>query len=158
MIRTLILVPIVLVIVAVVLIMLTACKSSSTPSATAPATRTPSLTDLLGEWKLSKLEGQDITSMLPAQARAPSLSFGGDGKVTGYTGVNQLSSSLDLASLTRGQFKLGPAITTRMAGPAESMAVESKFTSALQRATNAKVGNNSLTLTDGVTDLLSFVR
>lgn len=158
MIRTLILVPIVLVVVAVFLIVLTACKSSSTPSSTAPATRTPSLTDLLGDWKLSKLEGQDVTSMLPAQARPPSLSFNGDGKVTGYTGVNQLSSSLDLTSLTRGQFKLGPAITTRMAGPAESMAVENKFTTALQRVTNAKVSNNSLTLTDGAQELLSFVR
>lgn len=117
-----------------------------------------SLKDLAGEWTLSKLEGTDLASLLPASMKKPTLGIGADGKVTGFTGVNRLSSMIDTEALLRGEFKLGPAVTTKMAGPPEAMAVESKFLEALSRAKGAKVSGGELSMTDGAKELLRFVK
>lgn len=117
-----------------------------------------SIKNLVGEWTLSKLEGADIASLLPASMRRPSLAFGSDGKVSGSTGINRLTSMIDTQALMRGEFKLAPTATTKMAGPAEAMDVESKFLSALTRAKSAKVSGNTLSLSDGARELLSFVK
>lgn len=135
--------------------MLAGCKSSGSAAGGSAMT---SIKDLTGDWTLAKLQGVDLATLLPTSMHKPNLSFGPDGKVSGFTGVNRLSSALDLEALAKGQFKLGPAITTRMAGPPEAMSVENKFTTALQQATGAKVSEGTLTLTDGAKELLSFVR
>lgn len=117
-----------------------------------------SVKDLAGEWTLSKLGGTDIASLLPASLKKPTLGFGADGKVTGFTGVNRLSSMINTDALMRGEFKLGPAVTTKMAGPPEAMNVESKFLDALARAKSAKVSGGELSLMDGAQELLRFVK
>lgn len=113
---------------------------------------------LTGEWDLSKLAGVDVSSLLPQGSKVPSLSFLEDGKVSGFTGVNRLSSSLDLSKLAKGEFALAPAATTRMAGPPEAMNVESQFLSALSKATGYQLDGNKLNLSDKAGELLSFVR
>lgn len=117
-----------------------------------------SIKNMVGEWTLSKLEGTDIGSLLPASMKKPTLGFGADGKVTGFTGVNRLSSSIDMDALMRGEFKLAPAATTKMAGPAEAMNVENKFLSGLTQAKNFKLSGDSLTLSDGAKQLMTFVK
>lgn len=139
--------------------LVTACESGgSTAGGTGGASTLTSIKDLVGEWTLSKLEGTDIASLLPASMKKPTLGIGADGKVTGSTGINRLTSMIDTQALLRGEFKLGPAATTKMAGPAEAMDVESKFLSALTRAKSAKVSGNTLSLSDGAKELARFVK
>lgn len=132
----------------------TGCQSGGSSGASSLT----SIKDMVGEWTLSKLEGTDIGSLLPASMKKPTLGFGADGKVTGFTGVNRLSSSIDMDALMRGEFKLAPAATTKMAGPAEAMNVENKFLSGLTQAKNFKLSGDSLTLSDGAKQLMTFVK
>lgn len=114
---------------------------------------------LAGDWVLKKIEGADVASLLPAGARPPSLNFGDGGRVSGFGGVNRLAGSLDLDALTRGDFKIGQMISTRMAGPPESMQIEDRFTRLLGDANGFKFGSrDSLSLTRDGTSLLDFVR
>jgi heat shock protein HslJ len=113
---------------------------------------------LTGDWDLSKLAGQDIASLLPAGNKRPFLNFAEDGRVTGFTGVNRLTSSLDLAKLAKGEFALAPAATTRMAGQPEAMKVESEFLQAISSATGYKLDGNTLSLTEKGRELLSFIK
>ncbi|MCC6675968.1 MAG: META domain-containing protein [Phycisphaerales bacterium] len=145
----------VLSVVAAAFSMMAGCSSSG---GSAGASSLTSIKDLAGEWTLSKLEGTDIASLLPASMKKPTLGIGADGKVSGFTGVNRLTSSIDMDALMKGQFKLAPAATTRMAGPAEAMNVESKFLNGLMQAKSAKVSGGTLSLSDGAKELLSFVK
>lgn len=92
------------------------------------------------------------------EGKLPSLSFASDGKVSGFTGVNRLTSSLDPARLAKGDFSLAPAATTRMAGAPQAMSVESQFTSLLHQATQFKLDGNKLSLLDKGNELLGFVK
>lgn len=113
---------------------------------------------LMGEWELKQLGGGDLASLLPAGARAPSLNFLQDGKVSGFAGVNRLTSQLDISKLAAGEFSLAPAATTRMAGPPELMNIENQFTTLLGRANQFKLDDNRLTLLDGGQEILGFVK
>lgn len=117
-----------------------------------------SIKDLVGQWTVTQLDGTDIGKLLPASLKKPSLDFGSDGKVTGTTGLNRLTSMIDTEALMKGQFKLAPAATTKMAGPKEAMDVESKFLNALTNAKNFKLSGDSLSLTDGAKELVRFVK
>ena len=120
---------------------------------------TNAIEKLAGDWVLKQIEGTDVASLLPAGAKAPSLNFGSDGRVSGFGGVNRLAGGLDLGALTKGDFKLGQMISTKMAGPPESMQLEDRFTRLLGEATGLKFGSgDSLSLTKGGTSLLDFVR
>jgi heat shock protein HslJ len=122
------------------------------------STANSAIKGLTGDWNLSKLGGVDVGSLLPAGAKVPSLNFAQDGKVSGFSGVNRLASSLDLGKLAKGEFSMAPAASTRMAGPPESMKVEDQFLAALGKATGYKLDGNSLSLTDKAGELLKFVR
>lgn len=113
---------------------------------------------LMGEWELDRLGGNDLASLLPAGARAPSLNILQDGKVSGFAGVNRLTSQLDISKLAAGEFSLAPAATTRMAGPPELMNVENQFTTLLGRANQFKLDDNRLTLLDRGQEILGFVK
>lgn len=117
-----------------------------------------SIQNLVGDWAVKSLGGKDIASLLPAGAKAPSLDFKPDGSVSGFTGVNRLTSNLNLADLAKGQFSLSPVATTRMAGPPESMKVEQMFTDALSKVRGMKLDGNNLSLTNGAETLMSLVR
>lgn len=107
---------------------------------------------ILGDWTLDALNGVDADSLLAAAGldRAPNLSIAEDGRVSGFAGVNRLSSGLDLSKLSSGAFDLSPAAVTRMAGPPEAAALEQDFLSALSNATSL----DPSALTDGVLRLL----
>lgn len=118
----------------------------------------PSIQNLVGEWAVKTLGGKDISSLLPAGSKVPTLDFKPDGSVSGFAGVNRLSSKLNLAELAKGQFSLSPAAMTMMAGPPESMKVEQMFTEALNQARGLKLDGNTLSLTKDGSSLMSLVR
>lgn len=133
-----------------------ACASSG--SGTGMSGKPGAIKSLVGDWDLKRLGGADLASLIPQGSRVPSLTFAEDGGVSGFTGVNRLTSRLDLAKLSSGQFSLSPAATTRMAGPPEMMSIESQFTSLLGQASAFKVEGGSLSLLDQGKELLGFVR
>ncbi|MBS0189739.1 MAG: META domain-containing protein [Phycisphaerales bacterium] len=120
----------------------------------------PSIQNLAGTWTLDSLLGQPFAQLVPqdAAAKRPTLDIRPDGKVSGFAGVNRLTSSLDVEGVKKGQFKLSPAAVTRMAGPAYAMALESKYLDALNKATGFRMEGSSLVLLDGTTEMASFTR
>ncbi len=113
---------------------------------------------LVGDWNLSSLKGVDVASLLPKGAKLPSLAFSPDGSVSGTSGINRLASSIDLDALAKGQFKLAPAASTKMAGSPEAMNFESNFLSSLGEATGFSVKDDSLSLSNAAGELMRFVR
>jgi heat shock protein HslJ len=111
-----------------------------------------------GTWKLTSLGGNEVAPMLPEGIDAPSITIAPDGKVSGSTGINQMSASIDLAELAQGTFKMNPAAVTKMAGPAKAMAMETKFLESLQKATGIDVSNNRLHLSRDDMKLATFER
>jgi heat shock protein HslJ len=76
------------------------------------------------QWELRSIDGQPV-----AGADGPLLiTFGHDGRVSGTTGVNQLTASY---SLTPEYLTFGPLATTRRAGPPELMEQEHRIVSSL---------------------------
>ncbi|MFN7022434.1 MAG: META domain-containing protein [Phycisphaerales bacterium] len=115
---------------------------------------------LAGEWVLAKMEGAEVASMLPAGWRVPSLNFGTDGKVSGYSGVNRLAGGFDVAKAAEGKLGLGNLASTRMAGPPEAMKVESMFTGLLGKVDGFTFTDSGkgLSLTEQGKTLLEFVK
>lgn len=75
-------------------------------------------------WAIARLAG----SPLP-DAEAPLvITFGHDGRVSGSTGLNQLTASY---SLTAGYVTFGPLATTRRAGTPEQMEREQRVVASL---------------------------
>jgi heat shock protein HslJ len=119
----------------------------------------PSLNSLLGDWTLQSLGGEDVPSALPAGAKAPSLRVSPEGRVSGFGGVNRLSSSLDVEAISRGEFKLSPVAATKMAGPPAAMQLEDRFTRLLGEATGFSVSGDTLQLFGaGKQQLMRLVR
>ncbi len=135
--------------------LLSACASG--PKAAEGAV---SIQSLAGNWVLESLGGKNSAQLVPqdAAAKKPSLDIKSDGKVSGFAGVNRLTSSLDMAALSKGEFRMAPAATTRMAGPEYANKLESEFLSALQKANGFKIDGSKLTLTDGTSEVMKFVR
>jgi heat shock protein HslJ len=138
---------------------LAGCASGS-GAATTVESLMPTITQLMGDWNVESLAGKSVADMLPAGSKVPSLTFGEDGSVSGFAGVNRLMSKLDMASLAKGDFKLSPAATTMMAGPDEAMKVEGTFTKLLGQVNSAKLtdGGKGLSLSDGANELIRLVK
>lgn len=113
---------------------------------------------LTGDWNLASLRSTDITSLMPKGVKIPSLSFTPEGKVSGTGGINRLASSLDLDALAKGEFKLAPTASTKMAGSPEAMAFEDSFLKALGDATGFNVKGDTLSLSGAAGELMKFVR
>lgn len=124
--------------------LLPACGSSKPTDAGAAITADA----YAGSWTLESLSGEDVQAMLPEGALAPTLELKEDGGASGFAGVNRLSSRFDPGATARGEPIFGPAITTRMAGPAPLMALESRYLDALARARVAAMNGRRLTLLD----------
>ena len=107
------------------------------------------VTALRGAWTLEQIEGDAVAALLPEGSRAPFISVDEAGRVTGFGGVNRLSSSLDIASASKGQWRLSPVITTKMAGPAQAMNLESRFVSLLGDAGTYEIDDQRITLFNG---------
>jgi heat shock protein HslJ len=116
------------------------------------------MSNLAGDWTLRQIRGADVSSMLPAGARAPTLTFASDGHVSGFAGVNRASGSLDTAALDQGRFTLSPMAVTKMAGLPQAMALEDKFLGSLNEVNAARIQGDTLTLSKGNTPLLQFTR
>lgn len=108
------------------------------------ATTGQGVSALVGEWTLDSIEGGDVGEKLPPGARRPSITIDAEGRVTGFGGVNRLSGSLDTAAAPRGEFKLGPLISTKMAGPPEAMELENRFMRLLDEAGTFELSGDSL--------------
>lgn len=113
---------------------------------------------LAGDWNLTSLKGADVSSLMPKGVKLPSLSFSPDGKVSGTSGINRLASSIDLDALAKGQFRLAPAVSTKMAGSPEAMDFESSFLGALGEATGLSLKGDSLSLNGAAGELMKFAR
>jgi heat shock protein HslJ len=112
---------------------------------------------LSGEWTLDWMQGTGPVA--PSTGRpAPSITIAPDGKVTGFTGVNRMSSSLDIARAAKGEFAMGPVASTRMAGPPEAMQLETGLLGALQRATRYRIDGDHLVLSDASEEVLRLAR
>ncbi len=133
-----------------VILMFTGCRAGERGSMDPMAS-------LSGEWTLDWMQGTGPVA--PSTGRpAPSITIATDGKVTGFTGVNRMSSSLDTARAAKGEFAMGPAASTRMAGPPEAMQLETNFLGALQRATRYRINGDHLVLSDASGEVLRLAR
>lgn len=98
-------------------------------------------------WTLSFYnDGLSVVSVDENLKDKITLGFGGGGQLFGNAAVNTFGSdyySSDDSSLTFGQF-----ITTRMAGPAEMMELESKILNLLSQVQVYEVSGKNLTLKD----------
>lgn len=103
---------------------------------------------LTGEWTVVELGEKPIADLLPAgyEGRLPMLSIKPDGTVSGFSGVNQFGSELQVDQLTKGRFALGPIAMTRMAAPPEFMSVEAKMTMSLSEPRRFSLKDNVLSL------------
>jgi heat shock protein HslJ len=61
----------------------------------------------------------------------PFVKFSGDGKVSGFASINRFSGSMQWDD--QGKIQWSPLLSTRMAGPPESMNQEGTFLKALPR-------------------------
>jgi len=127
-----------------------ACESSG------PVASAPDPTSLFNTWTLTEIEGNDLWTLLPMGAKAPTMMIAPDGTVSGSTGINSMGGALDVAALTAGRFSIGPIMTTRRAGPPETMAVESAFVDSLRNSDKYAVNGKTLTLSRGSGALLTL--
>src|SRR5262245_46486812 len=130
---------------AATLLLMCACKTSSNESAA-------SLTGT--EWTLTQLNQQPV--IVAQGRRMPTLTLDASTqRVSGMSGVNRFSGNYQLDG---PRLKFGNLAGTRMAGPPESMALESAFLSAMQKASSWKTTSDTLELSDGGTILLQFTK
>jgi heat shock protein HslJ len=104
-------------------------------------------------WQLAEMSG--ATTL--AGPRGPlSLSFDDAGRASGNSGVNRFSAGVE-ADATRLAFRA--AISTRMAGPPDAMALESLFLARLQQTASWQIDGGRLSLRDAAgTVLMRFSR
>jgi heat shock protein HslJ len=93
-------------------------------------------------WQLVSMPGAEPA--VPA-ARVPTLGFDATARVAGLSGVNRYGARVDAGP---GWLRVGGAMSTRMAGSPEAMALESEFLSRLQRAGGWRTDGERLRLLD----------
>ena len=113
---------------------------------------------LTGEWSIVSIEGEDTASLLPDGAKAPTLQFSDEGRLSGFAGVNRFSGSLDTEKLISGKWDVGQVVSTKMAGPPELMALEQRILSALDSADAIVSTGGSVVLTAKGKESLALVR
>jgi heat shock protein HslJ len=89
------------------------------------------------EWTLMTLNGETFTS-----EATPTMAFNG-GQLDIFGGVNRLSGSYGLIHV---RVMLGELVSTRMAGPAEQMALEQSFAKVLREVDGFRVHGDELAL------------
>ena len=91
------------------------------------------------QWELRAIDGRPVIA-----GQAPLLiTFGHDGRVSGTTGVNQLTASY---SLTADYLTFGPLATTRRAGPPELMEQEHRLVASLAGMCSYRLDPHTLTI------------
>lgn len=89
------------------------------------------------QWELLAIDGRPVL----AGEDPLRITFGHDGRVSGTTGVNQLTASY---SLTPDYLTFGPLATTRRAGPPELMAQEHRIVASLAGMCSYRLDPRSL--------------
>lgn len=110
-----------------------------TPAGPAPAGGSP----LRGEWRVTELDGEKLKDGESGLL----LAFAEDGRVSGFAGCNRLTGRYEAADAALHFSAIG---LTRMACPAPSMAVESRFVAALGAVASARLTAEQFELRDGV--------
>ena len=95
-----------------------------------------------GTWRVVGLEGAELGSL----PRAPEITLGADGALSGFAGVNRFSGRAEPEALHAGQLRTGPLAATRMAGPPAAMAVEARLFALLATALDWRREGAELTL------------
>ena len=97
--------------------------------------------DVVGRgWVVVEVAGSAV------EGARPTVELADDGRAYGSTAVNRWTGSYTLEG---DVLAVGPAATTRMAGPEDAMATESAFLSALQQPLHvAEQGADRVVLTD----------
>ena len=109
-----------------------ACRAAAGGSGASPA----------GTWTLVELEGIDVGAL----GRAPELTIGVDGALSGFSGVNRFSGRAEPEALGRGQLLAGPLAATRMAGEPRAMEAESRFFALLATRLEWRLSGGELAL------------
>ena len=127
-------------------------QAKSQPKSSAPAgggggtTAAPAPAALTGKtWNQTMVDGAEIPAPADAQRKA-SLTFGTDGKATGYTGVNRITGTY---TVDGQNLKFGNLAMTRVAGSEAQMAAETKVAEALRATTGYRITDGKLELTAG---------
>jgi len=133
--------------------MLAACTHNDTAKAPPPPPAPAKPIDLTGApFTLSAIavDGKEIP--LPG-TRRPTMQFAEGNRVSGLAGVNRYSTQATITGQDGVSF--GPAISTKMAGPPEAMALEAGFFNALGAITRFRTEGPNLKLSnaDGTTRL-----
>lgn len=92
-------------------------------------------------WKLTSWAEPD-----PIPASATITAEFADGGVSGTSGVNRYRA--EVTSSTDGTFSIGPALSTKMAGPEDAMAAETAYLKRLQEATSYTIEGDTLRIND----------
>ena len=111
------------------------CSSASEGSAASPE----------GTWTLVELEGIDVGTL----ARAPELTIGADGALSGFAGVNRFSGRAVPEDLREGKLHAGPLASTLMAGEPRAMEAEQRFLGLLGTRLDWRRSNAELTFLEG---------
>jgi heat shock protein HslJ len=91
------------------------------------------------QWEIRSIDGQPTT----VGDEPLIVTFGHDGRVSGTTGVNQLTASY---SLTPEYLTFGPLATTRRAGPPEMMEQEHRVIASLAGMCSYRLDSRSLSI------------
>ncbi len=91
---------------------------------------------LEGEWTVAAMPGGVL------EDAAPTIAFG-DGRASGWAGVNRFMGSYALEGAT---LTIGPLAMTRMAGPPERMEQESRLAAALEGPLAVAEGDGAIVL------------
>lgn len=99
----------------------------------------------VGRWTVVELEGAELGET----GRAPEITIGEDGALSGFAGVNRFSGRAEPEALRAGGLVVGPLAATRMAGPPAAMAVEARLLETLTMALAWRRAGEELTLEAG---------
>jgi heat shock protein HslJ len=130
---------------------------NSGPDALEPTgVRVTNVSAIQGAWTLVALGSQRVGEIRAAHPGIDlSLTIAPDGGASGFSGVNRFSTKLDLAST---ELLFSPVRSTKMAGPADLMSLESTFHDALSRAREIEFRGDLLALTAYGSTLATFRR
>jgi len=143
-----------LLLVAVVCVLATGCSTGTGAGNGAGMGKPATAASLVGlentDLNCVRLVMQGTAVSLPADAGI-TLRIAGPGKVAGRAAVNRYFGGYTLG--VPGEIQWTPFGTTRMAGPADRMALEDQFLKALEATTQVQIMGNGLTFqsADGTT-------
>jgi heat shock protein HslJ len=139
--------------ILVLALALLACKAHTVNTGAVdvsePGTGTSQSQLLIDIWALEEIDGKAVSDSDFGRER-PRLEFNSEGRVTGTSGCNNISSTYTTDGV---KLSFGPMIATKMACPGGG---ESKFLAALNQATDYKIENLKLYLLAGGKEKLQF--